>query len=34
VFSSALGDVGYIFRSPHLDDIRAITAFIQETEEI
>lgn len=33
VFSSALGDIGYIFRSPRQDDIRAITAFIQETEE-
>jgi hypothetical protein len=34
VFSSALGDIGYIFRSPHVYDIQAITAFIQETEDI
>lgn len=33
VFSSALGDIGYIFRSPDLQDILAITAYIQETEE-
>ena len=33
VFSSALGDVGYIFRSPEIDDITAITGFIQETVE-
>ncbi len=33
VFSSALGDVGYIFRSAEMDDITAITRFIQETEE-
>ena len=34
VFSSALGDIGYIFRSPHLVDIEAITTFIQETEAL
>jgi len=28
VFSAALGDVGYIFRSPDLDRIQAITEFI------
>jgi len=28
VFSSALGDVGYIFRSPSLDQIREIVHFI------
>ncbi len=33
VFSSALGDMGYIFRSPHLEDILAVTAYIQATEE-
>jgi len=34
VFSSALGDIGYIYRSPHLGDIQAITAFIQEAGEM
>ena len=33
VFSSALGDIGYIFRSTELEDIQSITAFIQQTEE-
>jgi hypothetical protein len=33
VFSSALGDIGYIFRSPQIDDITTITGFIQETED-
>jgi hypothetical protein len=33
VFASALGDVGYIFRSPDLAEIKEITAFIQATEE-
>jgi len=28
VFSSALGDIGYIFRSPHMEDIDRITADI------
>ena len=28
VFSSALGDIGYIFRSPHMDDIDRITRDI------
>jgi hypothetical protein len=32
VFSSALGDIGYIFRSPWLDEIQTITAYIQATE--
>jgi hypothetical protein len=32
VFSSALGDVGYIFRSKHLEEILEITAFIHRTE--
>jgi hypothetical protein len=32
VFSSALGDMGYIFRSTNLDDIFEIVQFIQETE--
>ena len=29
VFSSALGDEGYIFRAPDLETIQAVTAFIQ-----
>lgn len=33
VFSSALGDIGYIFRSPLLTDIQEVTTFIQATEE-
>jgi len=33
VFSSALGDVGYIFRSPDLDQIKEITAFVQASAE-
>lgn len=33
VFSSALGDVGYIFRSPDLAEIEEITAFVQATED-
>ena len=33
VFSTALGDVGYIFRSPDLEEIATITAFIQATED-
>ena len=33
VFASALGDVGYIFRSPDLADIKEITDFIQATVE-
>lgn len=33
VFSSALGDIGYIFRSPQIDDIRTITDFIQAPAE-
>jgi biotin carboxylase len=32
VFSSALGDIGYIFRSPYLDDIFEITNFIHAVE--
>ena len=31
VFSSALGDVGYIFRSPHMEDIETITQAIHAT---
>lgn len=31
VFSSALGDVGYIFRSPQIKDIDNIVRFIHET---
>lgn len=34
VFSSALGDIGYIFRSPRLGDIQELTAYIQETEAL
>ena len=33
VFSSALGDIGYIFRSSQLEDIEAITQFIHATKE-
>ena len=33
VFSSALGDIGYIYRSPELEDIQSITTFIQQTRE-
>jgi len=33
VFRSALGDVGYIFRSPDLDAIKTITSFIQAVKE-
>ena len=32
VFSSALGDYGYIFRSPHIEQIEEIVRFIQETQ--
>jgi biotin carboxylase len=32
VFSSALGDTGYIFRSADLSQIEAITAYIQDAE--
>jgi biotin carboxylase len=32
VFSSALGDIGYIFRSKNLDDIMAIARFIHQTD--
>ena len=32
VFSSALGDFGYIFRSPDMEQIREIVQFIQETQ--
>ena len=32
VFSSALGDIGYIFRSPDIDQIETITAYIQATQ--
>jgi hypothetical protein len=33
VFSSALGDEGYVFRSLDLAEIKEITAFIQVIEE-
>ncbi|MGD8368608.1 MAG: carboxylate--amine ligase [Desulfobacterales bacterium] len=33
VFASALGDVGYIFRSENLAEIEEIVAFIHETEK-
>ena len=33
VFSSALGDIGYIFRSKHLDEILEIVRFIHQTED-
>ena len=32
VFSSALGDIGYIFRSPNLEDIERITRDIHEID--
>jgi biotin carboxylase len=32
VFSSALGDIGYIFRSKSLDQIFAIAQFIHQTD--
>jgi len=33
VFSSALGDIGYIFRSKNLDEILKIVKFIHQTED-
>jgi len=33
VFSSALGDEGYMFRSPDLEQIKEITAFVQASAE-
>jgi hypothetical protein len=33
VFASALGDIGYIFRSEKLAKIEEIVAFIHETEK-
>ena len=33
VFSSALGDIGYIFRSKSLDEILEIVRFIHQTED-
>ncbi len=33
VFSSALGDIGYIFRSEHIEDIETITQTIHETDD-
>jgi len=33
VFSSALGDIGYIFRSKSLDEIMEIVRFIHKTED-
>jgi hypothetical protein len=32
IFSAALGDYGYLARSPNLDEIIAIADFIQKTE--
>ena len=32
VFSSALGDFGYIFRSPELEQIEEIIGFIHDTQ--
>ncbi len=34
VFSSALGDIGYIFRSKSLDEILKIVRFIHQTEDV
>lgn len=31
VFSGALGDMGYIFRSPGLDQVMEVVRFIHET---
>jgi hypothetical protein len=33
VFSSALGDIGYIFRTQDLDKMMEIVGFIHRTEE-
>ncbi len=33
VFSSALGDIGYIFRSKNLDEMLKIVSFIHQTED-
>ena len=33
VFSSALGDIGYIFRSEHMQDIERVTRTIHETNQ-
>jgi hypothetical protein len=33
VFNSALGDIGYIFRSKSLDEILKIVRFIHQTED-
>jgi hypothetical protein len=33
VFSSALGDIGYIFRSKSLDQIMEIGRFIHQTQD-
>jgi hypothetical protein len=33
VFSSALGDIGYIFRSKKLDEILEIVNFIHKTDD-
>ena len=32
IFSSALGDFGYIFRAPDIDQIKEITRFIHDTQ--
>jgi hypothetical protein len=28
VFSSALGDIGYIFRSPEMEEVKTVVEFI------
>jgi len=33
VFSSALGDIGYIFRSERLDEMLKIVHYIHQTED-
>ncbi|MGB7919717.1 MAG: hypothetical protein WCF40_06635 [Desulfobacterales bacterium] len=32
VFSSALGDIGYIFRSPEMEEIETVVEFIHALE--
>ena len=34
IFSRALGDIGYIFRSPNLDEILEIAQFIHQTQDL
>jgi hypothetical protein len=33
IFSSALGDIGYIFRTPDEDQVEAIVHFIHATRQ-